>query len=80
MKMQEYLEVKDFTYRQYCDYLQEKYGIGLADYMTKSFNKNQKASRTNDGLIAHHKYEDVMLVHLLKDFHMDTREHLKCLR
>ena len=40
MNMQEYLKVKDFTYLQYCDYLQSKYGIGRSDYMTKSWNKN----------------------------------------
>ena len=34
----------------------------LADYMTKSFNKNQKVSRTSDGLIAHHKAEDKMIM------------------
>lgn len=42
MKMTEFLQVKEMTYLEYCDYLQKKYGIGLADYMTKSFNKNQR--------------------------------------
>lgn len=58
MQMAEYQQVKDFTYEQYCDHLQAKYGIGLADYMTKSFNINSKCQRTKDGLIAHHKKED----------------------
>lgn len=58
MNMSEYLAVKDFTYLEYCDYLQKKYGIGLADYMTKSFNKNNKCTRTKEGLFAHHKKED----------------------
>ena len=44
MQMAEYQQVKDFTYEQYCDHLQAKYGIGLADYMTKSFNINSKAT------------------------------------
>lgn len=61
MNMQEYLAVKDFTYLEYCDYLQKKYGIGLADYMTKSFNQNSKCSRTKEGLLAHHKKEDTMI-------------------
>ena len=36
MHLSEYEKVKGFTYLEYCDYLQEKYGIGLSDYMTKS--------------------------------------------
>lgn len=36
MNMEEYTHVKDFTYLEYCDYLQKKYGVGLSDYMTKS--------------------------------------------
>lgn len=58
MHISEYENIKDLTYLQYCDYLQDKYGIGLCDYMTKSWNKNKKVTRTNEGLIAHHKYED----------------------
>ena len=57
MNMIEYLKVKDYTYSEYCGYLQSKYGIGLADYMTKSFNPNPKCKRTKEGLIAHHKKE-----------------------
>lgn len=48
MNMIEYLKVKDYTYSEYCDYLQSKYGIGLADYMTKSFNPNPKCKRTKE--------------------------------
>ena len=62
MKMAEFQQVKDFTYEEYCDYLQEKYGIGLADYMTKSYNANPKCKRTKDGLMAHHKAEDKMIL------------------
>ncbi|WP_296024725.1 hypothetical protein [uncultured Treponema sp.] len=58
MDKKEYEKVKRLNYLQYCDYLQEKYGIGRSDCMTKSWNKNNKVSRTCDGLIAHHKYED----------------------
>lgn len=54
----EYKSVCNLSYTQYCDYLQKKYGIGLSDYMTKGFNKNQKCTRTKDGLIAHHKMEN----------------------
>lgn len=58
MKLTEYETVKNFTYVQYCDFLQKKYGIGRSDYMTKSWNKNAKCTRTKEGLICHHKYED----------------------
>lgn len=60
MNMAEFLSVKVFSYLEYCDYLQKKYGIGLADYMTKSFNKNRKCTRTKEGLLTHHKKEDTM--------------------
>lgn len=62
MKMAEFEKVKEMTYGDYCDYLQTKYGFGLADYMTKSFSKNPKVSRTSEGLIAHHKAEDKMIM------------------
>ncbi len=58
MNLEEYRKVQNYTYVEYCDYLQSKYGVGLCDYMTKSWNKNKKISRTKDGLYAHHKYED----------------------
>lgn len=60
--MTEFENVKNMTYLEYCDYLQGKYGIGRADYMTRAYNKNQKVSRTSDGLIAHHKAEDKMIL------------------
>jgi len=68
MKIAEFKEVKEMTYEAYCDYLQAKYGIGLADYMTRSFNKNQRVSRTSEGLIAHHKAEDKMILLSTKAF------------
>ena len=65
MNLEEYNKIKDLTYVQYCDYLQEKYGIGICDYMDKFWNKNKQISRTNEGLFAHHKFEDhaIMLSH-----------------
>lgn len=62
MKIAEFEKVKGMTYAEYCDYLQKKYGIGRADYMTRAFNKNQKVTRTSEGLIAHHKAEDKMIL------------------
>ncbi|MDE5563139.1 MAG: hypothetical protein K2J01_06315 [Clostridiales bacterium] len=70
MNIQEYNKIKDFTYLEYCDYLHQKYGIGLSDYMTKSWNKNSKCSRTKDGLMAHHKYEDHAILLSTKEFAM----------
>ena len=65
MNMHEYQKVKNYNYSEYCDYLQEKYGIGLCDYMRPSWTKNTKVTRTKEGLYAHHKYEDhaIMLSH-----------------
>lgn len=68
MDMKEFVKVKEMTYLEYCDYLQTKYGIGLADYMTRSFNKNSKCTRTSEGLIAHHKAEDKMIMLSTKAF------------
>ena len=58
MDMEELFHVNEMSYTQYCDYLQNKYGIGLADYMTQSFNKSPAVSRGKEGLFAHHKMED----------------------
>ena len=70
MNMSEYLKVKDFTYLEYCDYLQKKYGIGLDDYMTKSYNPKPKCKRTKEGLLAHHKKEDTMILLSTKEVAM----------
>lgn len=58
MNLKEYETIKNLDYLEYCDYLQKKYGIGRAPYFNKSWNKNSKVTRTKEGLIAHHKYED----------------------
>ena len=72
MNLVEYEKVKNLTYLEYCDYLQQKYGIGLSDYMTKSWNKNSKVTRTKDGLLAHHKYEDHAIMLSTKEFAMQN--------
>lgn len=61
MHMDEYLKVKDMTYLQYCNYLQDKYGIGLCNYMTSGFNVRSECKRTKEGLLTHHKKEDTMV-------------------
>lgn len=58
MDINEYEEIKNLNYLQYCEYLQKKYGIGICDFMTENWNPKQKCKRTKEGLIAHHKYED----------------------
>ena len=70
MNLHEYEKVKNFTYREYCDYLQKKYGIGLCDYMRPSWIKNPKISRTKEGLFAHHKFEDRAIMLSNKNFAM----------
>ena len=50
--------------------------------MTKSFNKNQKCTRTKEGLVVHHKDEDKMIMLSTKEiaekfpFEWQTKEHL----
>ncbi len=65
MHSDEYDQVKDLSYPEYCEYLQKKYGIGRADYMTKFWIKNQNATRLKEGLVVHHRYDDraVLLSH-----------------
>jgi hypothetical protein len=72
MNCSEYENVKHFKYIEYCDYLQKKHGIGKYDYMTKSWNKNTKCTRTKEGLIAHHKYENRAIMLSKKEFAMSN--------
>ena len=58
MDINEYKAVRSLSYLEYCDYLQKKYGIGRADYMTAGFNQNRKVTRTGEGLWVHHKMEN----------------------
>ncbi len=70
MNLEEYNKVKNFTYLEYCDYLQQKYGIGVCDYMTKAYNKRPKISRSKEGLFVHHKFEDHAILLSNKKFAM----------
>ncbi|MFI3250017.1 MAG: hypothetical protein R3Y07_03550 [Eubacteriales bacterium] len=70
MNLTEYNEVATLSYLEYCDYLQEKHGVGKYDFMTKSWNKNSKSTRTKEGLIAHHKFEDHAIMLSTKEFAM----------
>lgn len=70
MDLREYEIVKNMTYIEYCDYLQHKYGIGKYAYMTKSWNKNNNATRTKEGLLIHHKFEDHAIMLSSKEYAM----------
>lgn len=65
MNLNEYNNVKNMTYLEYCDYLQSKYGKSNYDYMSENFKKNPKVTRTKEGLFCHHKFEDhaILLSH-----------------
>ena len=66
MNLEEYNRVKDLTYVEYCNYLQNKYGVGRDNYFSKSWVKSKKVTRTKEGLVVHHKYENkaIMLSHV----------------
>ena len=38
MNLEEKKKVKDLTYLEYCDYLQQKYGIGLSESVEKKLS------------------------------------------
>ncbi len=58
MDKNEYEKVSGLTYREYCAYLRDKYGLSPCPYMSKLWYRNSKCSRTKDGLICHHVFED----------------------
>lgn len=68
MDKKELKKIMKMNYLQYCNYLQDKYGIPKYDYMTKSYNKNPKNSRTSEGLVIHHIDEDKMIMLSQKEF------------
>lgn len=70
MNLKEYHEVSSLTYLQYCDYLQAKYGKGKYNYMTKTWDRNSKVSRTKEGLLCHHKCEDRCIMLATKEIAM----------
>ena len=58
MNYQEYFKCSTMTYREYCKYLQDKYGIPKNSYYNEQYNKNRN-SRTSEGLVIHHICEDI---------------------
>jgi len=70
MNIEEYEKVKAMSYLEYCDYLQKKYGMSKYNYFYPSFTKNSKVSRTKEGLVAHHKYEDHAIMLSTKEYAM----------
>ena len=56
--------------REYCGHLQQKYGVGRSAYMTASWNKSKKCTRTNEGLFTHHIFEDHAIMLSSKEWAM----------
>lgn len=57
MNYQEYFKCSTMTYREYCKYLQDKYGFSPCKY---TFGSSGKDKRSNDGLELHHIREDIV--------------------
>ena len=62
MNIEEYNKVKDFTYNEYCEYLQNKYGKAKLGYFTENWTKRKNITRTKEGLIIHHIKEDTAIM------------------
>lgn len=59
MNYQNYLEIKDFKYEQYVEYLINKYGEVPGDYCSAGFSPNENIKRKqSDNLYIHHIRED----------------------
>lgn len=66
MTLEEYIQVKDMSYDEFCDHLKQKYGSARYDYFgfrtggykPGVFVREPKISRTGEGLFAHHVKED----------------------
>lgn len=62
MNIEEYNKVSSMDYEAYCDYLQNKYGKPDKPYYTKGFSKNRSIVRSKEGLVIHHKKENVAIM------------------
>lgn len=58
MTLSEYELIKNLTYRDYCKYLQDKYGIPEEPYFNKEWKYNNRIKRSTEGLFIHHILED----------------------
>ena len=59
MTLKEYFEVQDFSYAEYCEYLQSKYGKPADYYFAPNFAPNGKIKKAeSDGLFVHHIKEN----------------------
>lgn len=58
MNMDEYNKIKNYNYKEYCEYLQNKYGKARFGYYTENWNQRKNITRTKEGLIIHHIKED----------------------
>ncbi len=57
MNIEEYNKIKKLTYFEYCDYLQNKYGLPPRPYCSKKGVRYRENSATAYGLFIHHKME-----------------------
>lgn len=84
MNINEYNKIKNLNYKEYCVYLQNKYGLAPGNYLTSNWNKNKRCTRTNEGLLIHHVYEDhgIMLSNpvfaKLNPYEWQKKENLVC--
>ena len=84
MTINEYNTIKDLNYKEYCNYLLNKYGEAPGNYLTNNWNKNKRCTRTKEGLLIHHIYEDhaIMLstpeYAKLNPYEWQLKENLVC--
>lgn len=62
MNINEYNKIKEMDYESYCGYLQNKYGLAKRPYFTENYSKIKTNVRSKEGLIIHHKKEDVAIM------------------
>ena len=58
MKLAEYQQVSHLSYREYCTYLQKKYGQVKAPWMSEDYILDPECSRKDEGLLVHHIFEN----------------------
>lgn len=58
MTINEYSKIKEYTYKDYCHFLLQKYGPAKVDYFDLSYNKIKEITRTDEGLFCHHIKEN----------------------
>ncbi len=70
MDLLEYKKISNLNYDEYCEYLKTKYGVVNGNYYSPKFTKNNRITRTSDGLIIHHTKEDSCVMLSTKEIAM----------